>query len=279
MPSIFETLYDSSLEVTLTHSQEYPSDSTQAANFVLLLAEVRRQLDAYSATNFGGYHLLLTIASPAGPTNYNILQLKAMDAYLDAWHLMAYDFAGSWDANSGHQANLSPNPSNPLSTPFSANKAVTDYIAAGVTASKIVLGMPLYGRAFQNTAGIGKPYTVVGTPDNVGSFEAGIWNFAVLPRAGATEVYDSVSGATYSYDATTKELISYDTKNQGIRKTTWLKSKGLGGAMFWETSNDKTGAGSLIATVGGQMTLEGSANLLRFPTSKYANLVAGFPNE
>ena len=263
----------------LTNSQEYPADSTQAANFVLLLAEVRRQLDAYSKTNFGGYHLLLTIASPAGPSHYNILQLKAMDAYLDAWHLMAYDYAGSWDLNSGHQANLSPNPSNPLSTPFSTDKAVTDYIAAGVTASKIVLGMPLYGRAFQNTGGIGKPFNGVGSPDNVGSFEGGIWDYKALPRAGATEKYDSVAGATYSYDATKKELISYDNKAQVVRKATWLKSKGLGGAMFWETSNDRTGADSLIGAAAGQMALERSSNLLNFPTSKYANLVAKFPNE
>jgi len=263
----------------LTHSQEYPADSTQAANFVLLLAEVRRQLDAYSAANFGGYHLLLTIASPAGASHYSILQLRAMDPYLDAWHLMAYDYAGSWDANSGHQANLFPNPSNPLSTPFSTDKAVSDYIAAGVTASKIVLGIPLYGRAFENTAGIGKPFNGIGSPDNAGSFEAGVWDFKALPRAGATEKYDSVAVASYSYDASTKELITYDNKAQVVRKSTWLKSKGLGGAMFWETSNDRTGADSLINTAAGQMALEKSSNLLNFPTSKYANLVAKFPNE
>lgn len=56
----------------------------------------------------------------------------------------------------GHDANLYPSKSNPTSTPFNTDKAVTDYISAGVTASKIVLGIPVYGRAFEATTGMGK---------------------------------------------------------------------------------------------------------------------------
>ncbi|KAH8587119.1 glycoside hydrolase family 18 protein [Bisporella sp. PMI_857] len=258
---------------------EYPADATQAANFVLLLAEVRKQLDAYAASYAPGYHFLLTIASPAGPSNYNILQLKAMDAYLDAWHLMAYDYAGSWDTKSGHQANIYPSTSNPSSTPFSTEKAVNDYIAAGVPANKIVLGIPLYGRAFESTNGIGQSFSGVGTPDNVNSWEAGVWDYKGLPRPGATEYYDSVAQATYSYDAGSKELISYDNKANALRKATYLKNKGLGGAMFWETSGDKTGSESLIGTLAGQMGLDTTQNLLSYPQSVYANIVANMPGE
>ncbi|KAH8197648.1 hypothetical protein TruAng_008192 [Truncatella angustata] len=251
---------------------EYPADATQAANFVALLQTVRSALDAYAAAHAPGYHFLLTVASPAGPDNYNKLQLANMAAVLDYFNLMAYDYAGSWDSTSGHQANLYANPSNPTATKFSTDAAVAAYVNAGVPASKIILGMPIYGRAFESTAGVGQSYSGVGS----GSWENGIWDYKVLPKAGATEIYDSASGATYSYDSATKELISYDNPAMVQRKVTYLQSKGLGGSMFWEASADKTDASSLIGTsyssLGG---LKNTQNLLSYPDSVYDNIRAG----
>lgn len=253
---------------------EYPADATQAANFVLLLKAVRAELDSYASKYAPGYHFMLTIASPAGPKNYNIMKLKETAAVIDFFNLMAYDYAGAWDTTSGHQANLYPNTGNPKATPFSTDAAVKDYVTAGVPASKIVLGMPLYGRSFQSTSGLGQPFTGVGS----GSWENGIWDYKVLPKAGAQEIFDATSGATYSYDANTKELISYDTPDMISKKVAYLKSKGLGGSMFWEASGDRTDGKSLLLTSANALGgLDSSNNLLSYPNSQYANLAAGMP--
>ncbi|KAL2017330.1 hypothetical protein VTK56DRAFT_2303 [Thermocarpiscus australiensis] len=251
---------------------EYPADATQAQNFVLLLQAVRSALDAYSAQYANGYHFLLTIAAAAGPDNYSKLPLGSVADAIDFFNLMAYDYAGSWDTLARHQANLFP--SNASATPFSTDRAVSDYLAAGVPASKIVLGMPVYGRSFENTAGLGQPFNGVGT----GSWEAGVWDYKVLPKAGATVIYDEVAGATYSYDPASRELISFDTPDMVQRKVDYLRGKGLGGSMFWEASGDRTDSGSLIATSFNALgAIDSSQNQLSYPDSQYDNLRAGFP--
>jgi chitinase len=153
---------------------EYPKNDSEARDMILLLQAVRDELDAYSATLPGRPHFLLTIAAPAGTEHYEKLHLAELGRMLDFINLMAYDYAGSWDNKTGHQANLLPSGDSHV-TPFSTDAAVNAYISKGVPANKIVVGMPLYGRAFQNTNGAGHPYQGVGE----GSWEQGIWDFKV----------------------------------------------------------------------------------------------------
>ena len=254
---------------------EYPANSQEAQDFVLLLKACREALDSYAQASAPGYHFLITVATAAGPSHYHSMDLAGMSPFVDSWNLMAYDYAGSWDSTTGHQANRYTDTANPASTKFSTEQAVEDYVAAGIPSHKIQLGLPLYGRSFQDTAGLGKSYSGIGA----GSVQSGIWLYKDLPRPGAQEDYDDVAKASYSYNPATKELVTYDTVFSAIAKAKYLVSKGLGGAVFWEASGDKTGDKSLVGTLAKQMgDLDMSQNLLSYPQSQYDNIRQGMPD-
>lgn len=233
---------------------EYPQNTQQGSDFLALLTAVRKALDAYAdslASKNSGFgkqprpHFPISIAAPAGEKNYQNMPLKEISQVVDFINLMAYDYAGSWDKTSGHASNLAASKSNPKSTPFNTNSVIQAYENAGVPSNKIILGMPLYGRAFTNTAGLGQPYDGVGK----GTWEAGVYDFKDLPLAGAKEYYDPEAQATYSYDNSTGMLVSYDTIGMAKMKIDYIKNNKLGGAMWWEVSGDGTGAKSIITTV------------------------------
>ncbi|CAK7245172.1 MAG: Chitinase 4 [Sporothrix thermara] len=249
---------------------EYPQNPAEAANYVALLAEVRKALDAYGQQV--QYHFELTVACPAGPHNFEKLDVPGMDRYLDFWNLMSYDYAGTWSSVVGHQANVYPNPNNPGITPFNTVTALHFFQSRGVATDKIVLGMPLYGRAFTNTNGPGHPYEGTGP----GSFENGVWDFKALPLPGAQEQYDPEVIAASCYDPATRTFVTYETATSALAKASFIKDRGLGGAMWWESSGDLEGPASLVRTVadalGGPPNLKQQPNCITFPESPYDNL-------
>lgn len=256
---------------------EYPQNDQEAQDWVSLLRACRQEMDAYArhVNPSAPHHFELSVACPAGPQNYERLRIAEMDRYLDFWNLMAYDYAGSWDPAAGHQANLYPSRSNATSTPFSTARALEHY-TRHVDPSRIVLGMPLYGRAFENTNGVGRPYSGVGE----GSWERGVYDFKALPLPGAKEYYDHEAGASYSYDEQKKMLISYDTVPMGRDKAWYVRNRRLGGAMWWESSGDKKGSESLIGNVvealGGPGSLRRDRNCIEYPESEWENVRNGF---
>ena len=151
---------------------EYPTEPQDAKNVVLLLQELRQALDSYAArlkeSTGEDVSLLLSFAAPAGQPQYSALPIQEMDPYLDFWNLMTYDFTGSYTKFTGHQAGLYQSKV-PNASPAWADVAVQYYKSQNVMPSKMNFGMPLYGKTFADTDGLGEPYGAVGP----GSYENG----------------------------------------------------------------------------------------------------------
>lgn len=252
---------------------EYPTDEIQGQNFVLLLKACRKALDDYAARNKQTYHYELTVAASAGASHYKLQNLRAMDQYLDAWHLMTYDFAGVWSKATGHQANLYRDKKIPQATEFDSDTAIRDYINSGVRPSKIVFGFPLYGRSFADSQGLGMPFKGAGR----GTVEAGIVNYKDLPVPESKSTFDAKTGATWSMNPSTKEFISFDGPKSANFKAKYIKDQALGGAFFWEASQDKKGAESLVRIVAKnfQGKVLQKQNMLSYPESQFSNIKSG----
>ncbi|KAG2213025.1 hypothetical protein INT47_011174 [Mucor saturninus] len=245
---------------------EFPQDTTDAENYVLLLKEVRVALDNYQSTNDPtNGPFLLSVAMPCGPENYNLLKLEEMSQYVDIFYLMAYDFAGDWDKKTGHQSNL-------FGGPLNVDQAVTHFEKAGVPSKKIVMGLPMYGRGFSNT--IGRPGSSYhGIPD--GSWDKGSFDYKDLPRKGAKEHFDEELGASWSYDENKREFVTYDSPAVAQLKCDYIKERQLGGAMFWELSADAVSDDrSLLETVYQNLgsRLNTDENHLVYPHSSFDNV-------
>ncbi|KAF9532699.1 glycosyl hydrolases family 18-domain-containing protein [Crepidotus variabilis] len=244
---------------------EYPANDAQGQGLADLITALRTAFDQLQSKKGDSTRYLITAAVAAGPANYANYKVAQMNAGLDYWNLMAYDYAGSWDTLSDNQANLYGGER----TGFNTDNAVKWYIANGASANKINMGMPLYGRAFESTNGIGQPFSGVGP----GTVEAGIYSYKVLPLAGSQIFEDNSIVASYSYDASKKELVSYDTPNMVKTKVSYINSKGLAGSMFWELSTDKTGSDSLVQTSANSLgALDSTQNHINFPNSKWDNI-------
>jgi len=262
---------------------EYPSNDAQARGYVELLRELRVALDKHGREKGPDCHFSLTIAAPCGPDNYEKLHVAEMDQVLDFWNLMAYDFSGSWDSIANNQANL-------YGPPLNANDAVNFYISHGVPRSKLVLGIPLYGRSFTNTNGLSQPYSGIGP----GTWEAGVYDYRVMPLPGSFVYRDEKLGASWTYNHETKELVSFDNEDVAKWKGEYIKKEGLGGSMFWELSGDKEthregmegGYGkdpqpgkSLVTVVKDAMGgIHNGDNWLRYDRSKFDNMRQGMPS-
>ncbi|XP_021084791.1 chitotriosidase-1 isoform X2 [Mesocricetus auratus] len=137
--------------------------------FTALLQDLATAFQQEAQTS-GKERLLLTAAVPAGQNHVNAgYEVDKIALSLDFINLMAYDFHGSWEKTTGHNSPLyKRQEERGAATGFNVDAAVQLWLQKGMPASKLVLGMPTYGRSFTLASSsdnrVGAPATGPGAP-------------------------------------------------------------------------------------------------------------------
>jgi chitinase len=229
---------------------EYPGGGGEAGNverpedpqnFTLLLAELRAQLETQGQAD--GRHYLLTIAAPARAWG---MELDKITAYLDWINVMTYDFNGAWSAVTGFNAPLYGDPDAPNPTQ-SVDHSIQGYLAAGVPAEQLVMGVPFYGRGWAGVGdtndGLYQPYTRI---PGSGDYDYGDLTENYIGQY--TRHWNEAAQVPWLYDAEAGMMITYDDPESLAKKAAYIREQGLGGAMIWEVGLDDE-ARSLITAL------------------------------
>ncbi len=221
-----------------------PHGPEDIENFTLLLKEVRAHLDKQSKRDnlAEGNSYLLTIATGGDQAYLKNTKLRDAQPYLDFINIMTYDAYNGLHSITGHHCNLFPAFGDPAVEAKgeeikSALTSVQGHIIAGVPVEKINLGLAFYGRKWE---GVNK--------ENNGLFQAAesvgmIEYYRTIVQEcteenGFIRYWDKNAKAPWLWNADSGIFISYEDTTSIEYKIDWLKSKGLGGVMFWEYTDD-----------------------------------------
>ena len=198
---------------------EYPTSSManissspdDTENFTLLMQDIRAAI---------GNEKELTLATVASA---RYIDFKAILPSVDFVNIMAYDMASA----PKHHSALYPSGH---SGDITSDGAVTAHLNAGVPPSKLVMGMPFYGRG-----GDGYPsfqdYNKVGNTDTQ-----------------YTEKWDEVAQVPYLADKNDTLVFGFENPRSLAIKCQYILDKDLLGGMYWDYSGDNE-QGDLRRTV------------------------------
>ncbi len=217
---------------------EYPKTG-EAENYVGLLQEFRRQMDAYRPG------LQLTVAVGPSPKMYPGVSMSDVSRYVNRVGVMNYDYAGPWSRTTSMIAPLYPSSDDPTEG-GSVDGSLRQYQEAGVATGKLLMGLPFYGYGWEQVRRGGDGLYQQGEPiheDKPYNYVAGLMARSTVHRLGPSQapwLYDGSSFWTYE-DAIS---IAY--------KVDYVEHHRLGGVMIWELSGD-TADGTLLRAAYGRL--------------------------
>jgi chitinase len=201
-----------------------PGNPRDAQNYVLLLAALRGAI---------GPGKLLTVAASASPRGIDPIAYAEMAGTLDWVNVMTYDFhSGGTRAGFNSALYNHDDPSNPR---LNLHDAIEAIAARGMPRTKLVAGVPFYGRGWRGVESSAAWST--GTDRlQVGGYRVIADTFLQSPAY--VRYWDDVAKVPWLYNADKKEWITYEDPQSMRLKGEYVVAQGLAGAMFWELSND-----------------------------------------
>ena len=220
------------------HHESGIHDSAQdRADFTLLLKAIRSSLDKVGESQHrsSANHYTLSIAAGDGPFVSGI-DIAAITPDLDWFNLMTYDFVNSLTPTTGHHTGLHASSLTPADA-RTTDRAVKQFLAAGVPPHKLVIGAALYGREFADVKpdhqGLYQTYGHYQTEHKWPELKNDFIN-----KNGYVRYWDDAAQAPWLWNAQTRHFISYDDPQSLAAKTAFVKTEHLGGIMYWEQSLD-----------------------------------------
>src|SRR5687768_12396509 len=215
-------------------------------NFTLLLAELRRQLDAQGAIDRRHYEL--AIAASARPSEIANLEIGRIVPLLDFINVMTYDYH-SGSRRTGFNSPLYAAKGEPMPG-LNVDVTMRAFLDAGVPGSKLLVGIPFYGRAYGGVPNVNRGLfqPVAGRPENWRDRD-GDWN--VLSRTRLRDPkyvrhWESSARVPWLYESTSGTWVSYDDPQSVREKVRYVRERGLGGVVIWELGGDD---GSLMRAI------------------------------
>jgi chitinase len=205
-------------------------------HFTQIFAVLREDLDHLQKQTHKKY--FLTAAMGAFQAFLDHTEMDKVQNYLDYLNLMTYDFKTEADTIAGHHTNLYNSTTDPEE--YSADRSIREYLAAGVPAEKIVMGIAFYGHCWKvvpnNQNGLN--CKVITAPDGFGYTTI---KDSLINQHGYKRYWDEKAKAPYLYNSDENLFISYDDEESVRHKCQYVKDHELGGVMFWEYFADEKG--------------------------------------